>query len=77
MQSLYWKNVKELKERIHWECQLCGVHFTDKIKSELHHNNYAVHGFEHLKSVRERFLTLLCRNCHTLFHKNAIFSWYC
>jgi hypothetical protein len=68
LESTYWKLTKELKECDHRNCQLCGKYFDEN--SHLHHNNYAIRGFEHLKNVRNEFLTLLCAKCHNLFHKN-------
>lgn len=72
LKSTYWRLVKDLKELSHFSCQLCGVFFDDNktVVSHLHHNNYSCHGYEHLRASRNSFLTLLCADCHKIFHSN-------
>lgn len=77
LKSRYWEIVKALKyfDNTIESCQLCGGIRNGDL--HLHHTNYAVHGFEHLPSIRNLFLTSLCPNCHNLFHthKKASHGW--
>ena len=61
LQTIQWKRIRNRKLDEYPYCQVCGA--TEHL--EVHHCTYAHVGNEegHMKD-----LTVLCHNCHTLFH---------
>ena len=63
LQTPYWKAIAaHSKFKAGYRCQVCDSPYD----LTTHHRNYAIHGSEHAH-IHE--LTVLCRYCHILFHK--------
>ena len=61
----YWDGVRNYKlKKSKYRCQLCG----NKGVLNVHHKNYENHGREHIKSVADSDLIVLCKDCHEKFH---------
>lgn len=61
----YWDGIRNYKlKRAKYCCQLCG----NKGILNVHHKTYKNHGKEHLKSVADKDLIVLCKDCHEKFH---------
>lgn len=65
LQTPYWDGVRNYKLRKSgYKCELCG-------KSgilNVHHKTYENHGLEHLRSIANKDLIVLCKDCHYKFH---------
>lgn len=62
LQTKQWKNkAKKKRARARYRCQLCNSP-SDPV---VHHRTYENRGDETMND-----LTLLCRECHALFHKH-------
>jgi hypothetical protein len=65
LQTPYWMAISSYKKNLsHYKCALCG----SNKKLATHHKTYSRHGQEHLKSVMNEDLIVLCDNCHKKFH---------
>lgn len=61
----YWDGVRNYKlKKSKYRCQLCG----NKGVLNVHHKTYENHGREHIKSVADSDLIVLCKDCHEKFH---------
>ena len=61
----YWDGVRNYKlKKSKYRCQLCG----NKGVLNVHHKTYENHGREHIKSVADSDLIVLCKDCHKKFH---------
>ena len=61
----YWDGVRNYKlKSANYRCQLCGK----SGKLNVHHKTYENHGREHMRSVADNDLIVLCENCHRKFH---------
>lgn len=61
----YWDGVRNYKlKRANYCCELCGR----KGILNVHHKTYANHGSEHIRSIANSDLIVLCKNCHEKFH---------
>lgn len=61
----YWDGVRNYKFiRSKYRCELCG----NAGKLNAHHKTYQNHGREHVKSVADNDLIVLCQECHRKFH---------
>ena len=56
------KKASEAKKRANWRCQICNKH-QSKIPLHTHHRTY-----ENLGNEKPEDLTVLCEDCHALFH---------
>ena len=62
IQSPEWKiKATDAKERAGWRCQICNHHKGDVVL-DAHHRTY-----ERLGNERPEDITVLCRNCHSLY----------
>lgn len=65
LKTPYWDGVRNYKlKRAGYCCELC----KSKGILNVHHKSYKNHGSEHLESVADNDLIVLCRNCHAKFH---------
>lgn len=65
----YWDGVRNYKlKRAKYCCELCGA----KGILHVHHKTYEHHGREHIKSIANKDLIVLCKNCHEKFHDKVI-----
>lgn len=61
----YWDGVRNYKlKRAKYCCELCGA----KGILHVHHKTYERHGREHMKSIANKDLVVLCKDCHEKFH---------
>lgn len=61
----YWDGVRSYKlKRAKYCCELCG----GKGVLQVHHKTYEHHGKEHIGSVANKDLIVLCKECHEKFH---------
>lgn len=61
----YWDGVRSYKlKNANYCCELCGCIGTLNV----HHKKYANHGKEHIKSIADKDLIVLCKSCHEKFH---------
>lgn len=61
----YWDGVRNYKlKRAKYCCELCGA----KGILHVHHKTYECHGREHIKSIANKDLVVLCKDCHEKFH---------
>jgi hypothetical protein len=64
IQSTTWREkATKAKERVGWRCQVCNRH-KDEITLDAHHRTY-----ERLGEELPEDITVLCRDCHSLFEK--------
>lgn len=62
LETLYWKNIASyIRYKNKYKCTICS-----KQAYDVHHRNYINHGKE-IENTKD--LILLCRDCHTHFHK--------
>lgn len=65
LQTPYWDGIRNYKlKRAKYCCELCG----GKGVLNVHHKTYEHHGLEHLRSVANKDLIVLCKDCHEKFH---------
>lgn len=65
----YWDGVRNYKlKRAKYCCELCGA----KGILHVHHKKYENHGREHIKSIANKDLIVLCKNCHEKFHDKVV-----
>lgn len=65
LKTPYWDGVRNYKlKRAKYCCELCGA----KGILHVHHKTYEHHGKEHIKSIANNDLIVLCKNCHEKFH---------
>lgn len=65
LQTLYWKTISAYKKYIsNYKCAICG----SKNHIATHHKTYERHGEEHLSTVINNDLIVLCQDCHSKFH---------
>lgn len=65
LKTPYWDGVRNYKlKESDYRCQLCGK----KGILSVHHNTYENHGLEHIKSIANNDLIVLCKACHEKFH---------
>lgn len=65
LQTPYWDGIRSYKlKRAKYCCELCG----GKGILNVHHKTYEHHGLEHLRSVTDKDLIVLCKDCHEKFH---------
>ncbi len=65
LKTPYWDGVRNYKlERAKYRCELCN----GKGILNVHHKTYEHHGLEHLRTVADKDLIVLCKNCHEKFH---------
>lgn len=65
LKTPYWDGVRNCKlKRAKYCCQLC----SGKGILNVHHKKYENHGREHIKSVADDDLIVLCKDCHEKFH---------
>jgi 5-methylcytosine-specific restriction endonuclease McrA len=65
LQTPYWDGVRNYKlKKEGYRCQLCGK----KSVLNVHHKTYEHHGEEHIRSIADEDLVVLCKDCHEKFH---------
>lgn len=65
LETPYWDGVRNYKlKRAKYCCELCGA----KGVLHVHHKTYEHHGKEHIKSIANKDLIVLCKDCHEKFH---------
>lgn len=65
LKTPYWDGVRNYKlKKSGYCCELC----KSKGVLNIHHKNYQNHGLEHLESIADKDLIVLCKNCHEKFH---------
>lgn len=65
LRTPYWDGVRNYKlKSANYCCQLCG----QKGILHVHHKTYENHGKEHIKSIADNDLIVLCEDCHKKFH---------
>ena len=63
LKTPYWKYISAARKTLSYGCEICG----SQERLEVHHPTYEWHGYE-LQHYRE--LTVLCHDCHEIYHKN-------
>lgn len=65
----YWLIISYyLKNKYNFTCTNCGRHFNLASCLNVHHKTYENHGYEHLQSVMDNDLEVLCEDCHKRKH---------
>lgn len=65
LKTPYWDGVRNYKlRRSGYKCELCASNESLNV----HHKTYERHGLEHLRSVADNDLIVLCKSCHYKFH---------
>lgn len=65
LKTPYWDGVRNYKlRRSGYKCELCSSNKTLNV----HHKTYENHGLEHLRSIANKDLIVLCKDCHYKFH---------
>lgn len=67
----YWHTIADyMKRKAKYKCKKCGKKKSKETKNELnvHHLDYELHGFEHLKLMRSQDLIVVCSTCHKKLH---------
>jgi len=65
LKTPYWDGVRSYKlERAKYRCELCNGEGILNV----HHKTYEHHGLEHLRTVADKDLIVLCKDCHEKFH---------
>jgi 5-methylcytosine-specific restriction endonuclease McrA len=68
LQTAHWQKTRKRKlSQAKYRCQVC---YSQK-KLHVHHRTYKRIGKEWLID-----LTVLCEDCHDLFHKHSKLKWY-
>ena len=69
----YWIIISQyLKHKRNFTCQKCGKKFILFGQLNVHHTTYDNHGMEHLESVQENDLLVLCEDCHLAEHEEDL-----
>lgn len=69
----YWLIISYyLKNKYNFTCINCGRHFNLASRLNVHHKTYKNHGYEHLQSVMDNDLEVLCEECHKRKHNKPI-----
>lgn len=67
----YWLIISQyLKHKYNFICQDCKKKFSTFSKLNVHHKTYENHGREHMESVQNSDLVVLCEQCHKNRHCN-------
>lgn len=67
LESFYWQIIAKYKKmQCDYKCQHCGM----KKQLNTHHNNYEIHGQEHLKENIDNIIKCLCQECHKSLHES-------
>ena len=65
LQTPYWDGVRNYKlKQSGYCCELC----KSRGILNIHHKNYENHGLEHIESIADKDLIVLCKSCHEKFH---------
>ena len=65
LKTPYWDGVRNYKlRRSGYKCELC----SSNKSLNVHHKTYENHGLEHLSSIANKDLIVLCKDCHYKFH---------
>ena len=66
LETPYWEGVRNYKlKKSNYSCELCSK---KGIILQVHHKKYDRHGEEHIRSVADKDLIVLCSDCHKKFH---------
>lgn len=69
LKTPYWDGIRNYKlKKAKYCCQLC----SGKGVLNVHHKTYEHHGLEHLRTVADKDLIVLCKNCHEKFHDKVV-----